>query len=163
MRRETIKNRQGSWRQGGAGDREPHLRGVYIQWKQVFLGYAAWIFIMPLYSSLLNFNHFTHIRQTTSWCQNQRVLLALQSRGKIQRVEFHWEREKERKAPNQLKASVQSNPYLFVTFHHFKTQTFPDRIKAQLLHVDGKSYFRIQACPSTGEGELFPRRKMIDF
>lgn len=168
MRREMIKGRQGSWGQGGSGNREPHLRGVYIQWKQVFLGYAAWIFIMPLYSSLLNFNHFTHIRQTTSWCQKSvRAAGSPVARQNSKGGSFTGRRRTRERHQTNSKLPFSQIQHLFVTFH-FKTHTFPDRIKAQLkhsmfLHVDCKSYFRVWTHLSTGEGELFPQRKMIDF
>lgn len=135
MRREMIKGRQGSWGQGGSGNREPHLRGVYIQWKQVFLGYAAWIFIMPLYSSLLNFNHFTHIRQTTSWCQKSvRAAGSPVARQNSKGGSFTGRRTRERHQTNS-KLPFSQIQHLFVTFH-FKTHTFPDRIKAQLKQLN---------------------------
>lgn len=88
---------------------------------------------MPLYSPLLNFNHFTHIRQTTSWCRNQRAPPALQARGKIQRVGVSLgeeERGKDSK-PTQSFRSVKPNTFLslFITSKPTHSQT---EWKAQL-------------------------------
>lgn len=68
--------------------------------------------------------------------------------AKFKEWEFHWERKNKRKAPNQLKASIQSNPTPFCHFSSFQNPTFQTELKpssnsSMFLHVDCKSYFRV--------------------
>lgn len=128
---------------------------------------VALIFIMPLYSSLLDFNHFTQIRQTTPWCWNRCVLIALESKGKIQRVEVSTGEEEKEKGtkPTRSFCSVKrfcpfsSLQNTYVPWQNWK----PSSNDIMYLHVDCKSYIRARVHPSTGGGgcSLFQLRKMI--
>lgn len=74
--------------------------------------------------------------------------------------EFHWERKKERKTPDQLEASVPSNPTPFCHFSSLQNPRIPrqnEKPGSTFLRVVCESYFRVGTHPSTGEGELFPR------
>ena len=98
------------------------------------------------------------------------VRCSLSSReAKFKGWQFHWERKKERKTPDQLKAPVQPNPTSFCHFSslqkpHIPRQNHkPGSNGSPFLHVDRESHFRVGMHPSTGEGEMFLQQKMIGF
>lgn len=123
---------------------------------------------MPLYSSLLNFNHFTHIRQTTSRCWNQCVLIALMSRGRIQRVGVSTGRKGERRQTSSKLPFAQTQHLLslFVTSKHTHSQA---ELKAGLKCLNAlpcRWWILFQSQTAFfhwvgGRGQLFSSRKMI--
>lgn len=123
MRKEMTKGWRGSWgREVRVGT---HISEVFVCSESRFSWAVEHEFLSCL-SPHLNFSHFTHSRQTASWCWNQCVRIALESQGRIQRVGVSEGEEREKGAkPTQSFHSVK----LFVTSKHTHSQA---EWKAQL-------------------------------